>query len=160
MGLHHVGLRVTDLDRSTAFYQALGGEILTAPFELSGRGAALAMTAPPSTRIRIALLGFRDGGGVELFDFGAGDQPSWLAGSLPSRDARLPHVGIQVDDVDDALERAERAGGARLWPRPSFWGTVRVVYLRDPDGNVVELLDGPLTEVAAAADRSRAAPGG
>ncbi|OLS99561.1 hypothetical protein BJF90_08750 [Pseudonocardia sp. CNS-004] len=149
MGLHHVGLGVADLDRATSFYRQLGAEVLAPPLALGGRGAALAMAASPEIQVRIALLAFPDGGGVELFEFGGPTRPDWL--EEPHADARLPHLGIQVDDVDAALDRAERAGGARLWPKPSNWGPVRVVYLHDPDKNVVELLDGPLSAVAAVA---------
>lgn len=146
MSLHHVGLRVAILDRATAFYSVLGATPLCPPIDLTGQGAALAMAAGPGVHYRIGLLGFPDGSGVELFEFGD-DPPRWLEPARPEQ--RLPHLGIQVDDVDAALDRAEAAGGSRLWRRPGRWGSVRVIYLHDPDGNVVELLDGPLTAIAA-----------
>jgi predicted enzyme related to lactoylglutathione lyase len=47
-----------------------------------------------------------------------------------------------VDDVPAALERVERAGGKRYWPEirdmdPGF----QVIYVTDPDGHVLELID-------------------
>ncbi|MCE3551657.1 VOC family protein [Pseudonocardia sp. RS11V-5] len=143
-GLHHLGVRVADLDRATAFYRALGAVPLAEPLTLGGRAAGLAMNAPRGTSVRIALLGFPDGSGVELFEFDP--DPEWC-GPIDAA-ARLPHLGIRVDDVDAALAAAEAAGGRRLWPEPSHWGSVRVVYLCDPDGTVLELLDGPLVDVA------------
>jgi catechol 2,3-dioxygenase-like lactoylglutathione lyase family enzyme len=141
-GLHHQGMRVTDLERAVRFYVgALGARPLTRPVELNGRGAEQAMDGPPGTRFRLCFVGFADGSGIELFEF----PPGTPSGPPPGR---LPHLGIEVDDVDAALERVERFGGARLWPAPGRWGKVRVVYVADPDGTVLELLDGPLAMVA------------
>ena len=47
---------------------------------------------------------------------------------------------LEVDDLAAEIERVEQAGGAFLGPptaRPD-WG-IRVAYLRDPAGNLVEL---------------------
>ncbi|MET7992321.1 VOC family protein [Amycolatopsis sp. NPDC005232] len=142
-GLHHLGVRVAELDRAVAFYRELGAEPLAPPFTLDPGAAALAMNT--EHEVRVALLGFPDGSGIELFEFGE-PAPQWCAAPEPA--ARLPHLGIRVADIDAALARAEAAGGQRLWNRPKQWGPVRVVYLRDPDGTVLELLDAPLRAVA------------
>ncbi|MFI5609964.1 VOC family protein [Amycolatopsis sp. NPDC051903] len=144
-GLHHLGVRVAALEKAVAFYRELGAEPLAGEFTLAPGAARLAMNARGAGPVRVALLGFPDGSGVELFEFGD-PVPPWCAEPEPA--ARLPHLGIQVPDVDAALARAEAAGGQRLWDEPQQWGPVRVVYLRDPDGTVLELLDGPLRAVA------------
>jgi lactoylglutathione lyase len=141
--LQHQGLRVADLDRALAFYtEALGATVLARPFEMAGPGAAQALDGPADTRFRLGIVGFGGGTGIELFETG---------GAPPA--GRLPHLALQVDDLDAALERVERGGGARLWDAPGAWGSVRVVFVRDPDGNVLELLDGPLSAVADEAVR-------
>jgi catechol 2,3-dioxygenase-like lactoylglutathione lyase family enzyme len=143
VGLHHLGIRVASLDRAVAFYAALGAAPLNAqPIEVDGRTLRTPGTA------RMVLLAFPEGNGLELFEFPTAPPP-------PDPDARTPHLGIQVSDVDDALARAETAGGARLWREPAQWGAIRVVYLRDPDGTVLELLNGPLSAVAANARTQR-----
>ncbi|MGW4487778.1 VOC family protein [Amycolatopsis sp. NPDC004368] len=144
-GLHHLGVRVAELEKSVAFYRALGAEPLTPAFPLGRGGVALAMNTGRETVARVVLLEFPDGSGIELFEFGD-PAPAWCAETDPA--ARLPHLGIRVADVDAALARAEEAGGRRLWDEPKQWGPVRVVYLRDPDGTVLELLDGPVRAVA------------
>ncbi|HVV14643.1 VOC family protein [Amycolatopsis sp.] len=150
-GLHHSGIGVADLDRATEFYRALGAKPLTAPFTLGAKAAAVSMTTDAA--VRVALLAFPDGNGVELFEFGPG-VPEWCVPPDPA--ARLPHLGIRVADVDAALARAEAAGGTRLWGKPGFFGPVRVVYLSDPDGTVLELLDGSLGAIAGVVrDRQR-----
>lgn len=135
-GLHHLGIRVTDLRRSVEFYRALGAVPITEPLEVDGRTLRTPGTA------RMVLLSFPAGNGVELFEFPDPPAP-------PDPAARVPHLGIEVTDVDDVLARAEAAGGKRLWRNPAQWGSVRVIYLRDPDGTVLELLDAPLAAVAA-----------
>jgi len=55
----------------------------------------------------------------------------------------LHHHGLRVSDAEDL-------GARRLWPDVDRFGKVRAIYLADPDGNVVEPLDGPITAVAAA----------
>jgi len=48
-------------------------------------------------------------------------------------------VVLKVDDVD-AVVRDVRARGAAVVKEPSdAWGRLRVAYLRDPDGNLIEL---------------------
>jgi lactoylglutathione lyase len=52
----------------------------------------------------------------------------------------LPHLSIEVDDLDAVLARA-RAAGAEIThgPRREDWG-VRRLYLRDPGGRLVNVL--------------------
>jgi len=52
----------------------------------------------------------------------------------------LPQVSIEVDDLEDALARAKAAGGViEYGPVTEPWG-VRRFYLRDPGGNLVNIL--------------------
>ena len=136
---HHFGLRVADADRASDFYcEALGGLRLTRPVLLEG---AAADGVVPGGRLRVALIGFGDAA-VELFE--VLDEP------VPPVTSRLPHLALQVDDVPATLARAEAAGGERLWPEVGRFGRTTVIYLTDPDGNVLELLDGPAADIASA----------
>ena len=56
----------------------------------------------------------------------------------------------RVHRTEATLARAEAAGGRRLWPEVDRFGRARAIYLADPDGNVVELLDGSVADIAAA----------
>jgi lactoylglutathione lyase len=52
----------------------------------------------------------------------------------------LPHLSIEVDDLDAVLARAGAAGAeVTHGPRREAWG-VRRFYLRDPDGRLVNIL--------------------
>jgi hypothetical protein len=54
---------------------------------------------------------------------------------------------LQVEDVAEALRRVEAAGGRRLWPDVHPLGTANVIYVADPDENVVELTDASLERI-------------
>ena len=48
-------------------------------------------------------------------------------------------VGIESDDVDSDFERLTAAGVQFIEP-PTDYGTLRIATLRDPEGNIVQLL--------------------
>lgn len=130
----HVGLTVGDLEAMTAWYAAAFG--LAVEFEFA----------------------------LEQFDFrgvmlrgGAGDRVYRLellarGGSLAGLQAANPieaaltrgfgHVAFDVPDVDAAYADLQAQGATdRMSPRPSPEPGVRMAYVADPEGNLVELLD-------------------
>jgi catechol 2,3-dioxygenase-like lactoylglutathione lyase family enzyme len=90
------------------------------------------------------MIGFDDGV-IELFEFVEPVHP--MDPVHPTR-GNLLHIGIQVDDVRAALERVEAAGGKRLWPDLNAWGTANIIYVTDPDGNILELTDASMQTIA------------
>jgi catechol 2,3-dioxygenase-like lactoylglutathione lyase family enzyme len=114
-----------------------------------GPGAEEAMGAS-GVRLRLAMVELPDGGAIELFQFIDGTAPGWAQDPVRGR---VPHLAVQVPDTDAALGRLEAAGGRRLWDDVGRWGTARVVYAADPDGNVIELLDRPPRDIAATLHR-------
>ena len=144
--VHHVGLQVSDIDRAGAFYvAALGARWMVMPLAFEGDGAVQAM-GHEGVKLRLAMLGLGDAM-LELFEFTGDDVPAW---ARRPREGRLPHLAVHVEDTDAALERVEAAGGQRIWPEVDRFGRARVVYVHDPDGNVVELLDKPPADIAGA----------
>lgn len=148
--LHHHGLLVGDAQRAGDFYcAALDAAWLARPIVFDGPGADLAM-GETGVRMKLGMIGLDGGGAVELFEFLDGTAPAWAID--PAR-GRLPHLAVQVPDTDAALARLEAAGGRRLWDQVGRWGTARVVYAADLDGNVIELLDRPPADIAATLHR-------
>ncbi|WP_324756010.1 VOC family protein [Haloarcula sp. GH36] len=120
MDLAHVALCVSDLDRSMAFYEALGFEE-TNRFTLNG--------------VENVYLG-RPGsdGDIQLrYD------PDRTTPIAPSR-ADTDHVAFTVDDVDGQFETAIEAGGvAVLEPTTIPEADAYAAFVEDPEGYTLEL---------------------
>jgi catechol 2,3-dioxygenase-like lactoylglutathione lyase family enzyme len=141
---HHVGLRVADIERAARFYiEAFDGRWQTRPRIREGRAAQVIM-ATPNARFLVCHIAF-DTGTIELFQF---LDPVHPMAPAPPAQGNLIHFGIQVPDVPATLERVERAGGTRFWPeiRP-LDEDHEVIYVSDPDGNVIEVIDASVDEV-------------
>jgi catechol 2,3-dioxygenase-like lactoylglutathione lyase family enzyme len=138
--IHHTGLTVADLDRSLRFWRdAMGMEVV---FEQEKAGGYLeAIVGEPGAHVLMAHLAFGgEGPRIELFQYLAPSGGQHL--SRPA-DVGFAHVCVACDDLDERLERLIAAGGTPF-SKPVEVDTGvnkggRSVYLRDPDGHVVEL---------------------
>lgn len=130
MKLHHAGISVPDLDRALAWYcDALG--------------------LRPGFRFEVPPVGLR--GAFALGDGDTGVEFLELAGSVPGPPKTTPpeangvhghnHVCFHVTDLDAAYARAVERGAAEVWdPRESPEPGMRMAYVTDPDGNLIELV--------------------
>ena len=141
--LHHTGLTVADLDRSLHFWRdAMGMEVL---FQQEKAGGYLeAVVGEPGAHVRMAHLAFGgEGPRIELFQYLA---PSGGQHRMRPADQGFVHICVACDNLDELLERLIAAGGTPF-SEPVEVDTgvnkgARDVYLRDPDGHVVELSEG------------------
>ena len=117
----HTCYRITDRERSVAFYEALGFEKRR---ELPIRDEAV--------NIFMGLPG--DGDRLELtYNFGV---DSYELGTA------YGHIALSVDDLDGTLEQL--AGQGIEPERPPYTvreGGSRLCFVRDPDGYLVELIE-------------------
>lgn len=142
--LHHTGLTIADLQRSLRFWRdAMGMEVL---FEQEKAGGYLeAIVGESGAHVRMAHLAFRgEGTRIELFQYVAPNGGRHL--QRPA-DVGFTHICVECDDLDDRLERLLAAGGTAFSEPVEIDTGVnrggRGVYLRDPDGHVVELFERP-----------------
>ncbi len=131
MNFDHVGLNVADLEVMTEWYvDALKLEV---EFEF----------ALDHVEFRGVMLRAPAGYRLELLHR-PGSVPGLLAAN-PVEAALTQgfgHLAFDVPDVDAAYEALVAAGAAdRMSPRPSPEPGVRMAFVADPEGNLLELLD-------------------
>ena len=121
MELAHTCYRITDIDRSVAFYTALGFEELR---RMPIREEAI--------NVFMGLPG--DGGRLELtYNFGV---DSYELGT------GYGHIAVTVDDLDGTLARlAEQEIKPERPPYTVREGGSRLCFVRDPDGYRIELIE-------------------
>jgi lactoylglutathione lyase len=121
MELLHTCYRITDIDRSVAFYEALG-------FEERRRmtlkdGAVNTFMGLPGDDDRLELTW---NPGVEAYEIGTG----------------YGHIAVSVDDIHAALARlAEQGIDPEKPPYSVREGGSLLTFVRDPDGYRIELID-------------------
>ena len=138
----HVNLIARDWRRLAEFYREVFG-CMPVPPERDLSGEALERgTGIPGARLQgmhLRLPGFGDDGPtLEVFSYAMNDA---LAPGLPNRTG-FGHIAFQVDDIEDTVRRVLAAGGSahgqlvttRAGARQVSW-----IYLRDPEGNLMEL---------------------
>lgn len=70
-------------------------------------------------------------------------EPGAINGGMMKRgpDTPSPVLVIDVDAIDEALERISQQGGAVVRPRTEIPGMGAFAYFKDPDGNVLGLFE-------------------
>jgi catechol 2,3-dioxygenase-like lactoylglutathione lyase family enzyme len=143
---HHVGITVSDLSRSIAFYHdTLGLPFALAPTDWAEDDhlpEALGVAAP----VKLRLVAFRLGEGgtvIELLQYAS--PPSERQQALVQNHVGACHVAILVDDIGAHVDGL-RAKGVPFnsivhdVEEGAFEGW-RWVYFKDPDGHTIELVE-------------------
>ena len=122
-GVAHTGIRVFDLARSRAFYEQLGFEFVVGPI---GPEPVAILSHPGGVEINLILNGSEDGAPNILMD-------------VDTKHAGYTHVALAVDDLERTMAALDSKGIVLSDGPVNFPGGARAVFLRDPDGNVIEL---------------------
>ena len=140
LGLDHVSLTVADLDRSLTFYNGLLGIPILGRGEEKEGGAA-ALVGGRSAHFEYADLDLGSGQILELLHFVRPRKESRFVQSHVDSG----HFGLRVDDLAQTLRRLQKSGfEPRTEPvkleAPDWWHGATCVYVTDPDGITVELV--------------------
>jgi glyoxylase I family protein len=140
LGFHHVAISSPDIDRLTTFYCDLFG--FERVFDLEwgvGADGIDRMMALKNTAARAVML--RTGNSfIEFFEFSS-PEPEAQQSDRPVNNHGITHICIAVDDAVAECARLE-AMGLRLHCNPDDPdGSLDGTYARDPDGNVIEILE-------------------
>lgn len=145
--VHHVGLLVTDFDRSRAFYDKLLGMEPTISTTV-GRSAEFDRQVEASgAQARVAFYDVANTS-VELIEFLTPKETPDTRGNVPHVPGSK-HLCFLVEDCDAAYREMKADGYDFLAPpchfgdeNPDLKGVI-FAYFRDPDGNIVEILEDP-----------------
>ncbi|MFZ4603825.1 MAG: VOC family protein [Caulobacterales bacterium] len=149
--LIRAALFVADLDRSTAFYGALGLTEVYFEGELDGDSAAMVLSLPAGARTRCRIVKRPQTPNYGMVGLFAVSDPTPPTVPLGGPGPRVGDVALvfYVSDFDHALEAVRTAGASVIGPVTLFTmphRTQREVCLRDPDGVLVNLIDRPPEE--------------
>ncbi len=140
--LTHLGICVSNLDRSLRFYRDVLGCKEVGRLAMEG-GAADTLNAIEGVKLRAIYLE-RDGWRLELIEF---PEPGWIGPKAPRpmNQLGLTHLSLRVADLDAVCAQLEIAGGGLLpetrIERPD--ASTRVIMAHDPDGLRLELIESP-----------------
>ena len=117
----HVHLRSPDPDAAARFYvEALGAVPLT--------------RSPPGQNLRVVV----DLGGLQLF---IEQVPAATPPASAPPFVGLEHIALRVDGFDAAMADLEAKGVKLTAPPSSPRPGIRIAFIRDPDGVLIEILE-------------------
>ena len=141
--MNHTGFVVSNMEQSLAFYRDLLG--LTEEVNAIREGETISqIVGYPNARLHVVYLGTGDlKHSVELIQYL--NPPGGNVAPTNRNDVGASHLGIIVDDLDSVYEELSAKGIKFLSPpieRPGAIYGRKIVYLHDPDGNLLEFLEG------------------
>lgn len=125
--IQHIGIPVTDIKRSEAFYERLGfRNVMPSTFEINGEPGGIVAMMQRDTMI------------LELYQMPASHLPEISS----RRNGHVDHVAFDVDDIDTAFEALKKAGFKVLEEQPvflAFWKNgCKYFNIEGPDGERLE----------------------
>jgi catechol 2,3-dioxygenase-like lactoylglutathione lyase family enzyme len=139
-GVHHTAISTGDLERSLRFYRDLLGfeEIFSSAWEV-GAEVADRIVGLKDSSARLVMLKLGNAC-LELFQYSS-PRPKPGEPMRPVCDHGITHICLEVSDIEREYERLKAAGMLFHCPPQEVGGGTWATYGRDPDGNVVELLE-------------------
>ena len=137
----HTGITVSNLERSLTFWHDVLGFEFSHTAHQTGE-LAQEITGVAGAAIKLAVLRAPGGHKIELLEYLA--PADRKRADLRPCDVGSVHVALLVQDLDAVLERIAASGWKaagkpqRLQSGPN--AGKRVVYVRDPDGTTIELM--------------------
>lgn len=142
--LDHVSVTVSDLERSLGFYRDLLGMDEVERHLLEGETIST-MAGKPGVVLEVVRLAWPQTKEI-LLDLQRYVAPPGSVSEAQLGDVGHSHICFGVDDIEGAC-RELRASDIELVSDPVEFqlssGVLSVVFVKDPDGNVVELVQYP-----------------
>jgi len=140
----HTNIVARDWRKVAEFYeQVLGCEPVPPERNAVGQWVEK-LTGVPGAAVRgihLRLPGYGDDGPtLEIFQYNKAEQRAETAINRPG----FAHLAFEVDDVEAARDEMLAAGGQSIGDLVTVEiagaGTITLIYMTDPEGNIIELL--------------------
>lgn len=119
--VHHIGIRVTDGQRATAFYEQLGFRVVYR----DAKDPVVVLKTDSGVELNLIVNAPAFDGKNRLMD-------------VPEKFPGFTHVALRVASIEEAKSWLERAG-LTITEGPKRLGDGVSLFFRDPDANVIEL---------------------
>ncbi len=132
---HHVGITVSDLNRVVDFYQTVFDASVSAEFSVSGEAfeTGVGIEDASARFVHLDLGSIR----LELVAY----EPAQASRPKPTlNQPGATHLGIRVDDLDAFYASLPEEVETLSEPQTTETGT-RICFVRDPEANLVEVLE-------------------
>src|SRR5262245_35603432 len=139
-GIHHTAISTGNMERALRFYRDLLGfeEVFSSSWQI-GSEVVDKIVGLKDSSAQVVMLQAGNAC-IELFQYQT-PQPKLSEAVRPVCDHGITHICLQVTDINAEYERLKAAGMVFHCPPQAAGDGLSVTYGRDPDGNVVELLE-------------------
>lgn len=134
----HIGITVINLEKELYFYRdILGFEIKR---EMLESGVFIDnLSALEGVKVKTVKMSTHDGSLIELLCY---ESHKCQKNSGDICDAGYSHVAFTVEDIDREYKRLRQKGVKFNYPpQVSADGKAKVAFCRDPEGNLIELVE-------------------
>lgn len=142
----HIGINVTDIDRSIDFYQKVGFKLVQDHI-VDNPATGQALLVPGGKRLRFAHLRMNEVEEEAMLDLIQWLEPATGGRADPSmRDAGLCRFSILTDAIDERYATLTAAGVDVVQPPETVLASDgnsgwRIMFVRDPDGTLMHFVE-------------------
>ena len=141
--MYHTVVNATDLDKSVAFYEALGFQVLIDRRNIKWPDFVAGVFGLKRAQGRGVLMNLPSDPSGPMMDILEWTEPK--AAPMPVDGGHVPRIiAFRVKNVRAAYEDLKKRGidmTALAEPQPKELGVVGVCCARDPDGTLIELIE-------------------
>lgn len=136
--LSHVGVTVSNFEKAVRWYHEIFGCYLISELHLDVEQVEnlYELYGLKDTSIRIGFLRFPKGGVIEIFEFSPTLEKVKIQWNRPG----LTHVALDVKNIHKVY-KSLKTKGVHFFSEPQRNNGSDWVFLKDPDGNLIEIMD-------------------
>jgi catechol 2,3-dioxygenase-like lactoylglutathione lyase family enzyme len=140
VGIHHTALSTRDADRLVRFYRDLFGFEVEFDFPWDESNQAFVKShAVGETAGRVVMIA-NGASRLEIFEYRKPAPRPDIPGRA-NADLGIAHFSIEVRGIEKEYTRLSAAGMEFQSELVTQTPTIQMAYGRDPDGNIIELID-------------------